>query len=173
MGSMLVDPVNSFPKFFGTHSVFGGADGVQWMAKYPFALTNLMSGALQFICAGFVFLYLQETLKARINTTQPALLDVISSFMQKWTRKSSGVLTRPSWGKRKSGRVPNMQSQGLLENSDDDMLEMPEMNDKHQNFARSQLKNEKPVYHLPFSRIWTPNVIFTLLSTAIFDFHMG
>ena len=65
-----------------------------------------------------------------------------------------------------------MQSQGLLENSDED-YELPEMNGKHQNTTHSQLRNEKPVHRLPFSKIWTSNVVFTLLSTAIFDFHMG
>lgn len=168
---MLVDPVSSFPKFFGPHSVFGGPDGVQWMIRHPYALTNLMSGALQFICAGFVFLYLRETLKARISSQQPDLRDIIQTFVQKWTRKSGGVLTRPSMGRTKSGRLPDMQSQGLLENSDDD-VEMPELNGKH-NAVHSQLRNEKPVHRLPFRRIWTSNVIFTLLSTAIFDFHMG
>ncbi|KAL9084432.1 MAG: hypothetical protein Q9165_008070 [Trypethelium subeluteriae] len=172
LGSMLVDPVSSFPKFFGPHSVFGGPDGVQWMARHPYALTNLMSAMLQFICAGFVFLYLRETLKSRTSSKQPALRDVIQSFVQKWTRKSGGILTRPSGGRTKSGRIPDMQSRGLLENSDDD-VELPDMHDKHHKSVLSQLRNEKPVHRLPFSQIWTKNVIFTLLSTAIFDFHMG
>jgi len=29
------------------------------------------------------------------------------------------------------------------------------------------------IQRLPFRRIWTPNVLWTLLSIAIFDFHMG
>ena len=169
---MLVDPVSSFPQFFGPQSVFGGPDGVRWMSEHPYALTNVLSGVLQFICAGVVFLYLRETLKSRINSQQPELRDIIQSFVQKWTRKSGGILTRPSMGRTKSGRMLDMQSQGLLDNPDDD-VEMSEMSDKYQNSVLSQLRNEKVDSRLPFRRIWTPNVIFTLLSTAIFDFHMG
>ncbi|KAI9692256.1 MAG: hypothetical protein M1822_006486 [Bathelium mastoideum] len=171
LGSMLVDPVSSFPRYFGPNSLFGGPDGVQWMLRHPYALTNLMSGILQFICAGFVFLYLRETLKARINSQQPDLRDIIQSFVQKWTRKSGGW-TSISRSRAKSGRTADMQSQGLLENSDED-IELPEINGKSQNSLHPQLRVEKPVQRLSFRKIWTPNVIFTLLSTAIFDFHMG
>jgi hypothetical protein len=163
---MLVDPVAGFPSFFGPHSFFGGQHGVQWMSDHPFALTNILSGILQFMGAALVYLYLRETLKARVQTKAPDLRDIIQSFVPRWTRKS----LRPSMNRVKSGRTPDLQSQGLLDNSDDD-VEMDHMKDKH--IAHSQINYSKPVQRLPFSRIWTSNVIFTLLSTAIFDFHMG
>lgn len=32
---------------------------------------------------------------------------------------------------------------------------------------------QKPARKLPFSRIWSKNVIFTLITVAFFDFHLG
>jgi MFS family permease len=37
----------------------------------------------------------------------------------------------------------------------------------------SQISQTSPPTRLPFSKIWTPNVLWTLLSVAIFDLHMG
>ncbi|KAJ4984892.1 MFS multidrug transporter [Stagonosporopsis vannaccii] len=45
-----------------------------------------------------------------------------------------------------------------------------------QNMHHTSEKYERTSYRsarLPFSKIWTPNVLWTLLSVAIFDLHMG
>ncbi|KAI9702217.1 MAG: hypothetical protein M1820_006299 [Bogoriella megaspora] len=174
IGSMLVDPVTAFPAFFGSHSLFGGQNGVQWMDRNPFALTNILSGVLQWMCCALVYLYLRETLKSRINYKQPDLRDVIQNLVSKWTRKSEGLLSRPALSRTTSGRKSDAAHQGLLENSNDE-LELPNIREKQNGSSHLRINtpNTKQQQHLPFRRIWTPNVIATLFSTAIFDFHMG
>ena len=41
------------------------------------------------------------------------------------------------------------------------------------NISEKRGPNEYQSARLPFSKIWTPNVLWTLLSVAIFDLHMG
>jgi hypothetical protein len=46
-------------------------------------------------------------------------------------------------------------------------IDMPENN----NHEASKFNH--PAQILPFQRIWTTNVVFTLIMTAFFDFHLG
>ncbi|KAF3005050.1 hypothetical protein E8E13_009358 [Curvularia kusanoi] len=47
-------------------------------------------------------------------------------------------------------------------------------NDRHvQTMSEKRSTDEKKPVRLPFSKIWTANVLWTLLSVAIFDLHMG
>jgi hypothetical protein len=69
MGGLLADPVKSYPRLFGTNSSFGGASGVQWLMKYPYALPMLVNAVFLSFCATCVAMGLEEvcidTLKMR------------------------------------------------------------------------------------------------------------
>lgn len=60
MGGMLADPVKSYPRLFGENSPFGGATGVQWLKKYPYALPMLMNCIFLSFCAVLVAIGLEE-----------------------------------------------------------------------------------------------------------------
>ncbi|SPO01778.1 related to permease of the major facilitator superfamily [Cephalotrichum gorgonifer] len=61
LSSFLADPVHSLPGLFGDDSLFGGANGVQWMKHFPYALPNLFFAILLSTAALGVILGLDET----------------------------------------------------------------------------------------------------------------
>ena len=65
MGGFAADPIHSFPGLFGENSVFGGEQGVGWMAKWPYALPQLVSSFFILMSAFAVIMGLDETHPAR------------------------------------------------------------------------------------------------------------
>lgn len=158
LAGLLVDPFINFPHLFGEASTFGGETGIGWMKNYPFALANLISTVLLFMEAILVHFTLEETLKGKrpleISGFDPVRL-VKQLFGQISNARSQGY------------RMLREQREGLLNNPDRGSVEMDRMN------ARGEKVDERPVQRLPFRRIWTSNVLWVLLSVAVFDFHMG
>lgn len=61
LSGFLADPIHSMPNIFGPGSFVGGADGVQWMAKFPYALPNIASAIFLAMSAMLIILGLDET----------------------------------------------------------------------------------------------------------------
>ncbi|KAI5465036.1 major facilitator superfamily domain-containing protein [Mariannaea sp. PMI_226] len=61
MSGFLADPVHSLPGLFGPGSFLGGANGVQWMERYPYALPNLVCASVLITAAIGISLGLDET----------------------------------------------------------------------------------------------------------------
>ena len=61
LSGFLADPVHSLPGLFGPGSLFGGADGVQWLRNFPYALPNLFCSVVLGTAALGVILGLDET----------------------------------------------------------------------------------------------------------------
>lgn len=156
---MLVDPVTSFPTLLGPGSVFGGPEGVAWMIKYPYAATNMLSAALLYAEAALVYFFLRETLASYAKRGP-------SPFG--WLDTSRGLLARLV-PRRKSDykALDSSQSVSLLAGIEGDAINMTELS------PEGYLEKPYAKPKLPFSRLWTSNVVLTLLSIAIFDFHMG
>ncbi|KAK3649938.1 hypothetical protein LTR56_006525 [Elasticomyces elasticus] len=145
LSGLLVNPVSSFPTLFGPGGTFGGVNGVAWMEMYPEAL--------------IVHFFLKETLKGK----QPFALSQIDPI--RITRSAyAQVVDAKNRGYR---LVQETQRQGLLSNPDRSSMEMDRL------ASTGEKVETRPLQRLPFRRIWTPNVLWTLLSIAIFDFHMG
>ena len=71
MGGMLADPVKAYPRLFGPDSSFGGADGVQWLVRYPYALPMLANCIFLTFAAVCVAIGLEEVcflLKSAMRT---------------------------------------------------------------------------------------------------------
>lgn len=153
--------MDSFPNLFGQGTLFGGSDGVKWMLQYPYALPNLLCSILLFAEAAAVMLFLRETLPSQKHS--PGLITYL-------VHMAKGVL---------SILKPNkLHGYNLLENGHDLAMhekEIPNASDMSPIIETVSEKDPsaKPPQRLPFHRIWTSNVLFTLLSIAIFDFHMG
>lgn len=156
LSGILSEPLENFPNLFAEGSTFGGADGIQWMKKYPYALPNLLCTVLLLAEALLVHYGLDETLKGK-RRFEPI------RFVQE---TYANMKDAKAHGYRKLQAV---QREGLLSNTErNGSLELERL---HSNGEKT---DPTPIIQrLPFRRIWTPNVLWTLLSIAIFDFHMG
>ncbi|KAK3105485.1 hypothetical protein LTR53_018340, partial [Teratosphaeriaceae sp. CCFEE 6253] len=159
LSGLLVNPVSSFPGYFGPGGTFGGADGVGWMRTYPYALANLISTILLFSEAIIVHFFLEETLKGK----RPMQLSRLNPI-----RAARDLYAQLVRAKESGYRLAQQtQRQGLLSNPDRSSMELDRL------AVTGEKSEARPVQRLPFRRIWTSNVLWTLLSIAIFDFHMG
>ncbi|KAK5134551.1 hypothetical protein LTR08_006336 [Meristemomyces frigidus] len=158
LAGLLVDPVENLPNLFGPGSTFGGTDGSWWMKAYPFAVANLLSTTLLFAEAVLVHYGLEETLKGK-RPLQLSRFDPVQGVRTLY----NSIVHAKNQGYR---FVQETQRQGLL-SSDRTSLELDRL------ASNGEKADARPVQRLPFRRIWTPNVLWTLVSVAIFDFHMG
>lgn len=159
VAGLLVDPVINLPGIFGSGGVFGGDAGVVWMKAYPYAAANLMSTVLLFAEAALVHFFLTETLKGErrvgLASFDPIAL-VRHIYQQIVLLKNQGYTA-----------LQQSQREGLLSKGERNSLEMDRLTSTGDKMTPRQAPR------LAFRRIWTPNVLWTLLSIAIFDFHMG
>jgi MFS family permease len=156
LSGILSEPLENFPHLFAEGSTFGGPDGVKWMKKYPYALPNLLCTVLLLAEAVLVHYGLDETLKGK-RRFEPIrfLRETYANFKD---AKAHGYR-----------RLQEVQREGLLSTSErNGSLELERL---HSNGEKAD--STPIVQRLAFKRIWTPNVLWTLLSIAIFDFHMG
>lgn len=113
--------------------------------RYPFALPSVMNGVALFAVFLAVLFGLEETSKSKKGTYDCGLHAA--------ARVKCLVLRRPLdyvYHDRSAGYEALVAEKPL---------------------AQPTLPNKKK--SLPFSRLWTKNVIFTLLSQALYDFHLG
>ncbi|KAL6231327.1 hypothetical protein BDW75DRAFT_233699 [Aspergillus navahoensis] len=157
MGGMLSDPVRAYPSLFGPDSSFGGKDGVQWLIRYPYALPMLANALFLTFCAACVALGLEETLEACKG--KPGLgtysLRLIARGVRALIPSSSPLYSRLPF--------VDYEESGPLLGRTSETFELEE----------KTMKAPRHAHVLPFRRIWTKNVLCTLLAQAFFDFQMG
>ncbi|KAL4977294.1 ASST-domain-containing protein [Aspergillus desertorum] len=157
MGGMLSDPVRAYPSLFGPDSSFGGKDGVQWLIRYPYALPMLANAFFLSFCAVCVALGLEETLEACKG--KPGLgtysLRLIARGVRALVPSSSPLYSRLPFA--------DYEESGPLLGKASETYELEE----------KATKTPRHALVLPFRRIWTKNVLCTLLAQAFFDFQMG
>ena len=158
LAGLLADPIENFPHLFAEGSTFGGDTGVRWMKAYPYAAANCISTVFLLMEAVIVHFFLEETLKGK----KP--LDWKNFNPIDFVRGLSGQLASV---RNRGYRMIREQREGLLNNQERSSFEMDRMNN------RGERIEEKPIQRLPFRRIWTSNVLWVLVTVAIFDFHMG
>lgn len=165
LGGLLVQPVTAYPTWFGPGSTFGGVEGVKWMQAYPFAIANCLSTVLLWLEALLCVYFLDETLKG--------FRQVDYSFFNP-IRLAKGLWVRVQEARQKGARLLGetaLSRRGLLSDREGDSVELDRIQVNFNGQAKGQAA--RPPQVLPFNRIWTSNVLWTLLSIAIFDFHMG
>ncbi|KAE8354988.1 MFS general substrate transporter [Aspergillus coremiiformis] len=160
MGGMLSDPVRSYPALFGPDSSFGGANGVQWLERYPYALPMLANAIFLSFVAFCVGIGLEETLEACKG--KPGLgvftARIVSRVVRAVVPSSSPLYQRLPF--------TDGDEDGPLLSHNRDPTESYELEEK----ATKPLRHKRM---LPFRRLWTKNVLSTLLAQAFFDFQMG
>jgi len=161
IGGVLADPAGAYPSIFGPGSPAGGESGVWWMMNWPYLLPNLTSAGIVVISLATVIFGLHETLddgterpdKARMLATRA--LRAIQCWKSRADRAKYQRLS------------PSEQQEGFLSNVDspNDVESKPS--------PTAPTSKPKPKRKLPFRRIWTPNVLFTLLAHFATAFHLG
>ncbi|KZF26176.1 MFS general substrate transporter [Xylona heveae TC161] len=193
IGGCLADPVEAYPHIFGPNSILGGKSGVRWMMKWPYALPNLISAIFLFISAFAVFLGLEETLESRLHKPDYGLR--LGKFLSRTLRRIAAplspastegysALSRDEHSEFYTGgharQLSYVSSRGPSESIDLERspaaswTTTPKMDgtstaDPH-NSPRSPPRRKRK---LPFRRIWTRNVLFTLLAHFILGWHLG
>ncbi|EGR52410.1 uncharacterized protein TRIREDRAFT_53611 [Trichoderma reesei QM6a] len=143
MGGMLAESSQTLPGLFGEKAVFG----FQWVRDYPYALPSLINAATLSIVTLILFLFLEETSRARRH--------------------------KPDIGLKLGYRI----KAAILDDKQSDYARVPAW-EAHamEDYGATGLLAEKPatrMRQLPFRRLWTRNVLFTLLTGAFYDFHLG
>lgn len=164
LGGLLADPVGSYPSIFGPDSLLGGKNGVYWMIKWPYALPNLMSAIFLFASACAVILSLEET-------------DEILKQRPDYGLRFGRWLGRKLCGGGRShdyNALPGDDSFAPERLSTD--LELQPTPTSATSWT-GQL-SDKPVLpirrrKLPLRRIWTRNVIITLIAHGLLAMHVG
>ncbi|KAK6210583.1 hypothetical protein LQW54_006066 [Pestalotiopsis sp. IQ-011] len=144
LGGYLADPSRNLPSLFGEGCLFGS----RMVERYPYALPGVINAVLLSITAAIVFLGLEETLKSKKNVFDWGLYITAQA--------KQTILRRPI--DRGFARLP----------TEDAFEDQP--------FVAKEVKvqvPEKPAKVLPFRRIWTRNVVLTLVAGAFYDFHLG
>lgn len=160
MGGMLADPVKSYPYLFGPNSSFGGANGVQWLETYPYALPMFANFCFLSLTAVLVAYGLEETLTACKG--KPGL----GAFAMKLFKRSIKAVVPSSSSLHTRLPTRDYEEDGPLLGQSMDRSESYELEEK----AHKPVRLKRA---LPFRRIWTKNVLCTLCAQAFFDFQMG
>ncbi|CRL24946.1 Sucrose/H+ symporter, plant [Penicillium camemberti] len=160
MGGMLADPVKSYPRLFGPNSSFGGANGVQWLETYPYALPMFANFCFLSSTAVLVAYGLEETLASCKG--KPGL----GAFAKKLFARALKRVVPSSSPLYTKLPLRDYEEGGPLLGQPMDRSESYELEEKAHKPVRLQRV-------LPFRRIWTKNVLCTLGAQAFFDFQMG
>ncbi|KAF2275307.1 MFS general substrate transporter [Westerdykella ornata] len=153
LGGILADPVASYPALFGPNSLLGGKSGVQWMIRWPYALPNLVSAVFLFISACGIIFFLEETHQLLRHNPDPGLR------VGRWIRK---YLCRR--------RINDGYTQLPAHPHDVELQDTPvtpSFPETHMGTPPSRVRK------LPFRRIWTRNLITTLLAHGLLAMHVG
>ncbi|KAI1343522.1 major facilitator superfamily domain-containing protein [Xylariaceae sp. FL0016] len=151
MGGLLADPTTTLPGLFGEGAIWGW----KWVIKYPYALPSILNAITLAATGLLVFLALEETSSKRRHKFDMGLH--ISG------RVKSAILRRPAhdgYSRVESWEMPDTPAPEVTQ-------------EKPMAPATSVPHMKRPRRTLPFRRVWTMNVIFTLITEALYDFQLG
>ncbi|KAK0263346.1 hypothetical protein LTS09_002538 [Friedmanniomyces endolithicus] len=151
LGGLLADPVGSHPGWFG-------AEYQGWLARWPYALPNVVNAGFLVCSAMGVVFGLEETLEGLRGRMD-------------WGLRVSGWVARRVFRRKTTGTgyealaVGDGEEEGDIELVGASTLERNKITPPH----RPTTTRRK----LPFRRIWTPTVCFTLLAHGLLAMHVG
>lgn len=159
MGGLLADPATIMPDIFGPD----GCLGFSFLEEYPYALPSLLNAFFLTVTTYIVFFLLEE-----VGFQTSSLRNLLTSEQTLKERRGKfdlGLHLKARFLQMLRGRsIPEGYSQ--LQTWD-----VPEV--ALSNFEERPALKKQIARRLPFSRIWTRNVIFTLITGAFYDFHLG
>jgi hypothetical protein len=159
-GGILADPVGSYPSIFGPGSSLGGEKGVQWMTRWPYALPNMMSAAFLLFSSMSTIFFLEETSEFCKDRFDPGLH--IGRLIRRFIFRENLAM--------ETGYVAVPDDEETLTSSF-------ELQNSVRSGSYSSIPSESlgktPRRKLPFRRIWTRNLIITLLAHGILAMHLS
>lgn len=162
LGGVLADPAATYPNLFGPGSALGGATGVGWMMRWPYLAPNLASAILVGLNMLLITWFLKETLpsaRGDVNVFRRACRRVAHGIFGK--RGSVSVDYAPVADSEQA--IPLVSADGTDDHSED----------QDEAALAGKISPPPKPRRLPFRRIWTPNVLFTLLAHFATAFHLG
>jgi MFS family permease len=154
LGGLLADPAGSYPGIFGN---------IGWLVKFPYAPPNLMSAVVLLVASTLVFLGLEETLESIRHK---------GDVGTKIGRKLAEMFRRL---RGKSHSSDHAYAPVAGDDTPMQYQEDVEMSPVSPAFLQSNMKKVVPRYRqkLPFRRIFTRNVISTLIAHGLLACHLG
>jgi len=162
LGGVLADPAATYPNLFGPGSALGGATGVGWMMRWPYLAPNLASAILVGLNMLLITWFLKETL--------PSARGDVNIFRRAFRRVAHGIFGKSGSVSVDYAPVADSEQAIPLVSADgtDDHSE-----DQDEAALAGKISPPPKPRRLPFRRIWTPNVLFTLLAHFATAFHLG
>ncbi|CAK7215164.1 hypothetical protein SCUCBS95973_002387 [Sporothrix curviconia] len=148
MGGFLADAPTSLPALFGLDGLWG----FQWIQDYPYALPSVLNAVALAVTALVVFFCLEETSKERVGRFDAGLY-AASRIRQ--------IITR----------TPSTEGYAPIQASEPATIPMESVSRPVS--SSSSTMPPRIRQKLPFSRLWTRNVVLTLVTIALYDFHLG
>ena len=154
----MADPIQQYPSLFSKDSLMYKSPFYAWLKAYPYAAPNLLSALLLFLEAAICWFGLHETLQSRRNRRDRGI---------EFWRKVRLIFARCVRGRSAGYSLVGEKPWDPLEDGEELAVRDPQRSTK--------ISRPTPIIksRLPFSRMWTKNVVFVLLTIAIFDFQMG
>jgi MFS family permease len=162
LGGFLADPIQAFPGIFGDNSIIGGKNGVGWMRTFPYALPNLVSAIFITGSALSVILGLDETHRAFRNKPADYGRRLGKKIAACFTRKERYEYTQLD---PESSTQETPTSIEMTWPRTPTARPVPELN-------LTKVDSVQPA-KLAFRKIFTRNVLYTLLSHFLLAFHIS
>ena len=160
-GGILADPLSSYPSVFGPGSFVGGKEGVYWMQRWPYALPNIMSAFFLLFSALAVIFFLEETNELCKDRPDAGLR--IGRMIRRYLFRQN-VATASGYSAIPHDEFGASNSLELQPTPTSAHPDQSATSDKTHKGARKKL---------PFRRIWTRNLILTLLAHGLMAMHVG
>ena len=163
LGGFLADPAVTYPRVFGPGSTLGGVQGVRWMIRWPYLAPNLASAFIVALNILLISLFLDETLESARGYW--------NSLRRPFRRLANIIRGRSHSASAGYALVPDSeQAIPLVSGTEaDSPTEPTSAHDAEHEGCKAPANPPK----LPFRRIWTANVMFTLLAHFATAFHIG
>ena len=161
LGGLLQDPVAQYPSVFGPGSALGGKNGVSWLAQYPYALPNVILAVFTFLTAVLAFFGLDETHKERKHLTD---------FGVKTWRAARHAFCRLVCGRQYPDSYTYLSVEGTSTTSTPSVTSEVS---PYRNRVHASVRQNTRTKHLPYRRIFTRNVVLTLLTHSLLATHVG
>jgi MFS family permease len=134
-----------------------------WIMRFPYAAPYLVSSLLLFVEALFVHFLVDETLES------PSI-DMAALVRRMLAR---GFFTKGHRPRRRKEMAVSREERrdGLLAARHGASFELEPLGTRGEEEEELEEDKPRPKPRLPFSRIWTMNLAWTLLTVSVFDFH--
>lgn len=167
MGGFLADAPSSLPGLFGEGAIFG----FEWIQAYPYALPSVLNAVALGVTAVVVFFFLEEVGAPYLAELFFVPLLTFQTSKERRGKFDAG-LHIASRIRQIIRRSPPSEGYAPVQMAEPASLSTEPVALQPMSPSPSRAA-ARPRTSLPFSCIWTRNVVLTLVTIALYDFHLG